>query len=291
MTLVMTPLAVGQPHTTHAPLARHRRYLMCRPSHFDVTYAINPWMRPGEERVDPHLAMRQWHHLLAAYTRLGHEVHVIEDAPGLPDMVFAANAGLVLDGRVLLARFHHHERTGEEALYRAWFEDNGFAVHQSERTQEGEGDLLVVGPPGDEVILAGTGFRTDLAAHAEVAAWAAREVVTLHLVDPSYYHLDTALAPLDDHRVVWFPGAFSDDSTQQIRRRYPDSIEASADDAAAFGLNACSDGRNVVLAASAVETGLAARLEDAGFVPVPVDLGELRKSGGSAKCCTLELRA
>ena len=53
------------------------------------------------------------------------------------------------------------------------------------------------------------------------------------------------------------------------------------------GLNAVSDGLNVVLPAAA--TGFAEQLADAGFEPIGVDLSELFKGGGSVKCCTLEV--
>jgi len=38
-------------------------------------------------------------------------------------------------------------------------------------------------------------------------------------------------------------------------------------------------------------TALAARLREAGYTPVPVELSELKKGGGSVKCCIAELRA
>ncbi len=75
-----------------------RRYLMCRPEHFEVSYAINPWM-DVTQGVDRELALRQWETLRRTYLDLGHEVELIEPEPGLPDMVFAANGGLVFEGR------------------------------------------------------------------------------------------------------------------------------------------------------------------------------------------------
>jgi N-dimethylarginine dimethylaminohydrolase len=69
---------------------------------------------------------------------------------------------------------------------------------------------------------------------------------------------------------------------------FAELIEAKDEDAEVLGLNAVSDGYHVVLAAEA--TGLARQLEVRGFEPVPVEMSELRKAGGGAKCCTLELR-
>ena len=264
-------------------VARPRRYLMCPPEHFDVTYAINPWMRL-DVPVDPALALRQWAAVRTAYERLGHRVDILDPVAGLPDLVFAANAGLVVDGRVLVSRFRHPERTGEEAVDMGWFRSHGFDAVQARWWNEGEGDLLVVG----EVILAGSGFRSDPRAHAEVTAFAGRPVLSLELVDPRWYHLDTALAVLDDETIAYHPGAFSPASRELLRERFGDAVIASEDDALAFGLNACSDGRNVVLAAGARR--LADQLAERGFDPVLVDTSELQKAGGSVKCTTLEIR-
>ena len=113
-------------------------------------------------------------------------------------------------------------------------------------------------------------------------------MVTLELVDPRYYHLDTALAVLDDDTVAYYPAAFSADSRRLLADLYPDAILATDADAEVLGLNAVSDGYHVVLTAAA--TGLIAKLRERGFDPIGVDLSELFKGGGSVKCCTLELR-
>jgi N-dimethylarginine dimethylaminohydrolase len=262
---------------------RTRRFLMCPPAHFAVVYAINPWMHP-ELPADAAVASAQWERLRAAYEQAGHDVETIKPKRGLPDMVFAANSALVIDGVALLARFRHSQRAGEERVYERWFRARGIDVRHSTHGHEGEGDFAVAG----DVILAGTGFRTDVAAHIEVADVFDREVVTLELIDPRFYHLDTALFVLDRDQIAYFPGAFSDESRALLARRYPDAIVVEEHDALAFGCNAASDGRHVFMPPGA--DTLAAALEARGFEPVTVDLSELRKAGGSVKCCTLELR-
>ena len=262
---------------------RHRRYLMCRPSHFAVRYSINPWM-DVQAPVDARRAVRQWEDLVLLYDSLGHEVELIEPEPGLPDMVFAANAGTVIDGTVLCARFRHAERLGEQAAYRRWFEAAGFEVVAPSAVNEGEGDFALVG----EHLLGGWGFRSEARSHAEAARTFGRPVTSLQLVDPRWYHLDTALAVLDDDNIAYFPGAFSHESARLLRATFPDAIVASAADAAVLGLNAASDGQRVVLPAQA--EALADQLAAAGYEPHPVDVSELLKAGGSVKCCTLELR-
>jgi N-dimethylarginine dimethylaminohydrolase len=281
------------PHLTTADhedaiiVERHatvRRYLMCRPTHFDVQYRINPWMDPAKPTSNS-LAVTQWEVLHDLLVSLGHQVDVLEPATGLPDMVFAANGATVVDGKALVARFRHPQREGESTYYLDWFAGNGFdTVAQARWDNEGEGDLLTT----DTAVLAGTGFRTDVRAHAEAAEFFDRPVVSLELVDPRFYHLDTALSVLDGDEIMYYPTAFSPDSQRILRKLYPDALIASFADAEVFGLNAVSDGRHVVLPEAA--TGLSEQLRRRGFKPIGVDLSELLKAGGSAKCCTLELR-
>lgn len=260
-----------------------RRYLMCKPAYFAVDYAINPWMDPAKP-VDVERAVRQWETLRDSYRRLGHTVDEIDPIPGLPDMVFAANGATVIDGTVYGAQFRYPERAAEAPAYLNWFADAGFATHEAKQVNEGEGDLLLTG----RFLLAGTGFRTDLAAHAEAQEVFGRPVITLQLVDPHYYHLDTALTVLGEDAIAYLPDAFSESSRRVLAQLFPDAILADPADAAVLGLNAVSDGRRVVLPVQAA--GLINQLVARGYEPVPVDLSELLKAGGGPKCCTLELR-
>ncbi|MET0425601.1 MAG: dimethylargininase [Actinoplanes sp.] len=263
--------------------ASPRTYLMCRPTHFAVTYRINPWMDPTAP-YDNALAVRQWENLRQTYLDLGHTVELIEPLPGLPDMVFAANGATVVDGRALAVQFRDAERADEAPAYAAWFREQGFEVIEPKHTNEGEGDILLAG----DVLLAGTGFRTAHASHAETQEALRRPVITLQLVDPAYYHLDTALCVLDDTNVAYLPSAFSPGSQAVLRQLFPHAVIADQEDAAVLGLNAVSDGRTVVLAEQA--THLAEALRAAGYRTVGVDVSELRKAGGGPKCCTLEVR-
>jgi len=260
-----------------------RHYLMCRPTHFAVDYAINPWMDPTAP-VDVERAVTQWEALRQTYLTLGHTVDLIDPLPGLPDMVFAANGATVIDGVVLGAQFKHPERAAEAPAYLEWFARSGFRTHEAKAVNEGEGDLLLAG----DFLLAGTGLRTEHAAHAEAQEHFGRPVVTLQLVDPRYYHLDTALTVLSGENVAYYPDAFSPGSQAVLRRLYPDAVLATAADAAVLGLNAVSDGRRVVLPSAAHR--LADALASKGYQPIPVDVSELHKAGGGPKCCTLEVR-
>ncbi|MGN9775147.1 dimethylargininase [Micromonospora sp. H33] len=266
---------------------RKRTYLMCSPEHFAVEYAINPWM-DVTTTVDAELAVKQWDRLRETLVGLGHEVHQLTPEPGLPDMVFAANGAFVVDGTVYGAQFKHEQRTAEAAAHRAFYEAQGWRFIAPTATNEGEGDFAYLPEAHGGLILAGYGFRTDPAAHVEAQEALGRPVVSLRLVDPRFYHLDVALASIDDTNIVYYPGAFSVASQKVLAQLFPDAIVADDEDALAFGLNLVSDGRNVVLNSEA--TRLAGKLKAAGYQPVPVELAELKKGGGSVKCCIAELR-
>ncbi|CAN5232755.1 arginine deiminase-related protein [soil metagenome] len=256
---------------------------MCRPLYFTVSYRINPWMHP-EEPTDTSLAVRQWDLLRQTYLDLGVDVQLIEPIEGLPDMVYAANGGTVIDGIAYGASFSYPQRQREAPAYMDWFREAGFEVHEPRNVNEGEGDFLLVG----DLILAGTGFRSAVGSHAEIAEIYDREVLSLELVNPSFYHLDTALAVLDDSTIAYLPSAFNDQGLAALRSRFPDAILATEEDAAVLGLNSFSDGYNVVLASRA--TDLQRQLTERGYNPIGVDLSELLLGGGGVKCCTLELR-
>ena len=270
--------------TTRVP--RPRRFLACEPRYFDVQYAINPWMREDAE-VDTALARKQWSALIQSYRDHGHTVETVDPVPGLPDMVFAANAALVVEGRVFGSHFHAPQRRPESAAYETWFKSAGFDIYPSESPCEGEGDLV----PAGRYILAGTGFRTARAAHHEVQEFFGIPTIGLQLTDPYFYHLDTALFVLDEQgegEIAYYPQAFSEGSRDVLRRLYPHAVIATRDDAMAFGLNSVSDGHHVFIAPKAV--GLIEQLAERGYVPVPVDLSEFHKAGGGIKCCTQEIR-
>ena len=265
-----------------------RRYLMCPPRYFTVRYTINPWMDPGQP-VDTARAMAQWTALADTYRGLGHTVELIDPEPGLPDMVFAANAATVIDGVVLGARFRNAQRAAEAGHYRRWFAAHGAReMIMPDAVNEGAGDLMWTG----SLLLAATGFRTEPAAHAEAQERLGVPVISLQLVDPYYYHLDTCLLVLDDSpsapQVAYYPPAFSAASQRVLARLFPDALIATPPDAACLGLNGVSDGHCVVLPLEAA--GLGRALAVRGFEPIFVDVSELRLAGGGPRCCTLELR-
>jgi len=270
--------------TVPARTATKRTVLMCRPDFFTVVYRINPWMDPALP-TDTSLAVQQWTTLYDTYIDLGFDVKLVDPIDGLPDMVYAANGGFVIDNIAYGASFTHPERQPEGPAYMEWFAANGFDVRDPKNINEGEGDFLLVG----DRILAGTGFRSASNSHEEIAEIYNREVVTLKLVNPSFYHLDTAIAVLDDTNIAYLESAFDEESLTKLRALFPDAIIATEEDAAVLGLNSYSDGYNVVIASRAKD--FERQLRERGYNPIGVDLSELLLGGGGVKCCTLELRS
>jgi N-dimethylarginine dimethylaminohydrolase len=271
-------------------VASKRTVLMCRPEFFTVVYRINPWMDPALP-TDTSLAVRQWETLYNTYVDLGFDVRLVDPIDGLPDMVYAANGGFVLDGIAYGASFTYPQRQPEGPAYMDWFGANGFDVRVPANVNEGEGDFLLVG----DVILAGTGFRSASNSHEEIGRIFGRDVITLTLINPSFYHLDTAIAVLDPQpgfenpNIAYLPSAFDEASLEILRERYPDAVIVTEEDASVLGLNSFSDGLNVVIASRA--TDFERQLRERGYNPIGVDLSELLLGGGGVKCCTLELRS
>jgi len=258
---------------------------MCRPDFFDVTYEINAWMHLVE-RPDPLRAREQW--LLLYETLLaidGAAIQLIDPWPGLPDMVFTANAGIAVGKLFVPSRMRFAERQGETPLFEAWFAAHGYRItHLPESVSgsfEGEGDALFIG----DILLAGYRQRSDAVVYGDLGDLLNREVLPLELVDTRWYHLDTCLTPLSDRLIAYYPGAFDEYARRVIESLPGLRIELSEHDALLFAANAVVIGSDVVLNAGCdqFETDLIAH----GFRPHPVDLSEFLKSGGAAKCLTL----
>ena len=274
------------------------KILMTDPQWFDVSYQINPWMRPGVWRANAarhqRAARTAFDALVAALTRAGASVEIIDGAPGLPDMVFAANAAVVLDSRVLVGRFRPAERQGEEGRYLAAFralQSRGVVEEVAQIPagvfQEGAGDAIWDAHRGQ--FWTGFGQRSDRAANDEIAGFFGRPVVPLELVSPRFYHLDTCFCPLSGGEVLYYPPAFTPAALAEIHARVPADQRIVADDAAAAGLcvNAVCIGDTVVMAKA--PQVLRRALEQRGYHVAEVDLAPFILSGGAAFCLTLRL--
>ena len=264
------------------------RFLMCSPHHYEVDYVINPWMEGNIHRSSRDMAEQQWqglYQLISAHAN----VELVKPQPGWPDMVFTANAGLILGKQVVLSRFLHPERQGEEPFFKAWFESYGYTVHELPKDLpfEGAGDALL--DREGRWLWAGYGFRTELDAHPLAAQWLDIEVLSLRLMDERFYHLDTCFCPLTDGYLLYYPPAFDAYSNRLIEMRLPTHkrIPIGEADAVNFACNAVNIDRVVIM--NKASAGLKQQLTELGFQVLETPLTEFLKAGGAAKCLTLRL--
>jgi ornithine--oxo-acid transaminase len=263
-------------------------FLMCPPKLYDVKYVINPWMAGHVLDSSRTIATAQWTRLYQAVTQIA-DVVLVEPQPDSPDMVFTANAGLERDGTVVLSSFFHAERQGEEQHFHHWFQQAGYTVRTIPRETpfEGEGDALFA--VDGSRLWAGFGPRTLQSSHHGLGeAWKI-EVVSLHLIDPRFYRLDTCFAPLDDGSVMYYPPAFDDASIAKIEAYYPADkrIIVTEEDALRFACNVINVNRTVIL--NEVNRELSGQLKSKGFRVIEVALSEFMKAGGAAKCLVMRL--
>jgi lysine-ketoglutarate reductase/saccharopine dehydrogenase-like protein (TIGR00300 family) len=264
------------------------RFLMCAPDHYDVDYVINPWMEGNIHKSSRDRAVEQWQklHLLLKEHAI---VDLVAPQKGVPDMVFTANAGLVLGNNVVLSRFLHKERQGEEPYFKKWFEENGYTVNELPKDLpfEGAGDALL--DREGRWLWAGYGFRSELDSHPYLAKWLDIEVVSLRLIDERFYHLDTCFCPLANGYLLYYPGAFDSYSNRMIEMRVaPEKRIAIAEaDAVNFACNTVNVDQIVIM--NKASDALKASLRDAGFQVMETPLTEFLKAGGAAKCLTLRV--
>ena len=257
--------------------------LMCPPSYYGIEYEINPWMKRSRQS-DQALAGQQWAELSRILAeKLPAEIHVIDPKPGLPDMVFTANAGVVWENKFIVSNFRYAVRQGETSHFARWFRARGWdVVHLPEEYYfEGEGDLLRCG----DVWFAGYHIRSDMRAHQKVAEIIDSEILSLELTSDWFYHLDTCFCPLSDQAALFYPPAFDDYARTVLQNHIPHLIPVPADEAERFACNAVVNAGRIVM-----NTGcpvVRAKLEDFGFDVFETPLDEFLKAGGSAKCLTL----
>ncbi len=263
------------------------RLLVCPPDFFGIEYEINPWMRLSN-RVDHERAVSQWHTLMEIVEQeLGVVLERMPPIPGLPDLVFTANAGLVVGRTAVVSHFRHPERQREEAHVERWFRQQGYDLMtvQTGLHFEGAGDLLGL----SDIWFGGYRQRSDIGVYPILSEHFHREIIPLELIDNRFYHLDTCFCPLSGGELLYFPAAFDGYGRQAIAERIPDEVRFAVphDEAVRFACNAVCVGQHVVLPAGCPSTQ--DWLHSRGYTTHPVQLDEFMKSGGAAKCLTLSL--
>ena len=258
--------------------------LMCPPEHYGISYQINPWMDTARQ-ANHEMAVNQWNALRNHIEAAGARVSLLQPVPGLPDLVFTANAALVFRDMVLLSRFRYPQRQGEEPHNRQWFVDHAVKVLESPPncSFEGAGDALFCG----DTLFAGYRMRSDASGHQAIGRTLGVRVIPVELVESHYYHLDTCFCPLEKGVAIWYPPAFDQYGQQAIKSQVRRLITVSQDEAEHFACNAVVIGRTVITNTGC--DGLHAMLSEYGYTPTSTPLDEFVKAGGSAKCLTLRL--
>ncbi len=277
---------------------RNACLMMVQPDHFSVSYAINPWMRPAAWAESPEAHRRE---AIAAWTALKDQLHAagarvvtMPATEGLPDLVFAANSAIVLDGRALLARFRYPERRGEQEHYRRFFDQlvargllDEVGLLPETVFQEGAGDCIW--DEHRQIFWSGFGPRSARESVDYIRHYFGQQVVALPLATADFYHLDTCFFPLPGGEVLYCPKAFSDEALVEIGRRVPAHLQipATFEEASSFCLNGVALGRELIMATPPPR--LQRILEMRGYTVRPVDLSHFMLSGGAAYCMTLRL--
>lgn len=272
--------------------------VMTEPTSYEVSYVINPWMRPNHWNIakerQKNLAELRWQQLYNKLTEFGVRVHLVRSVEGLPDLVFPANAAVVLDRKVLLSHFVYPQRQREESVFRSYF--RSLLHHQVISSieelpvgvyQEGAGDCLWDGLRN--LFWCGYGQRSALRASYEISRVFQCPVEPLELVDPRFYHLDVAMAVLEKGEVLYYPAAFSKRSLQRIREIVAPElrIEVSRSEATRFNLNVIS--MLGVIFMTPASQSLRGLLMERGYYLCEQDLAPFLLAGGAAACLTLRL--
>jgi N-dimethylarginine dimethylaminohydrolase len=260
------------------------KVLMCAPSHYDIRYEINPWMKM-RNRIHSREALKQWEGLYRALIHLGVKVLTVPQKKECPDMVFTANAGVVHGREFVPSHFRYPERRCEELAFLHFFKRKGYRLRDAAKGLffEGEGDLL----PYRDMLFGGFRFRSEVRAHERVSEAFKKRFVAMELVRPHFYHLDTCFLPLDDRSVLYYPGAFDPYGRKVIKRFVENPIPVSAVDAYQFACNGIRVGRTVVL--NKASRTLKKTLKKEGYDVVETPTSEFMKAGGSVKCLLLKL--
>ncbi|MGZ3238113.1 MAG: dimethylarginine dimethylaminohydrolase family protein [Burkholderiaceae bacterium] len=264
------------------------RFLMCAPDHFEVSYVINPWMEGNVALSHSDTAHSQWQALAELIGEVAH-VECIAPAKGVPDMVFTANAGLVLGNKFILSHFLHAQRQAEEPYFAQWFANHGFEVltMPSDTPFEGAGDALL--DRQLPLLWMGYGHRSDIHCVPLLIDMLDIDIEPLKLINDRFYHLDTCFCPLEDGYLMYYPAAFDAASQARIAARIPAKRRIIVDDHDAFNFacNAVNSEHTVFM--NKASSSLVNQLNSRGFVVQQTALTEFMKAGGSAKCLTLKL--
>ncbi|PHQ80055.1 MAG: hypothetical protein COB66_05580 [Coxiella sp. (in: Bacteria)] len=260
-----------------------QKFLLCEPNYFQIEYQINPYMRL-DQRVDPEAAISAWHQLVACIVQCGGEVVTTLPQPDCPDMVFTANAGLVIDQHIILSQMQCAERAAEIPWFKTFFEEQGYTVYEAiAGAFEGEAEAVCV----DGRWYVGYGFRSDKSFYDDHPFFKAQQKVYCELVSPEFYHLDTCFLSLGDGNALWYPPAFTEKSQHDMQQQGLNLFDVSDADARRFACNSIIIDKHIIVPQGCDAT--TPHLRELGFTIHELDMSQFLKAGGACNCMVLNL--
>lgn len=273
---------------------------------FSDQKAINPYYLSKKGSVDVTRAQHEHATIRQAFESAGIKVIKIDPPADCQDGVYTSNWGLIRGNKVILSTLPPG-RNNEEPYAEATLRSLGKEVMKVPNGTHfsGQADAL----PCGKYLLAGSGYRTEIAAHQFVAEQFDYDVISLQTIpkrsffghgkpvinkysgwpDSFFYDIDLAIAILKPDLIAWCPKAFVPESQKTIRNLAGiDKIEVSYQEAVkSFACNLVSTGETVIMSSKAPK--LQAAIETHGLKTIPIDAPELVKGGGFIRCIALTL--
>lgn len=275
-----------------------RKVMMCTPDFFDIKDVKNVHMT-NNPPLNKEIAKKQWDALRKVYENfqtLGiiDEVLIVNGVEECEDMVFCANQSfpwVLWNGEkiVVMSNMKHESRQTEVIYFEDFYKDISYKIFnmQSRYHFEGMGDLIA--HPGKKLLYGGYGYRSERNAYDEICRMLDAPIITLELVNDSFYHLDTCFLPLNNTEVIVAPDAFSFEAMQIIRRMFEGVYEIPLEEALkGFACNAHmiynaqkNKSAAIIQRGNPVTLNL---LQQCATQVIEVDTSEFIKSGGSVFC-------
>ncbi len=239
-----------------------------------------------ENKVDPERTHEEFDNLKNIYKKIGLDVWIMDPEPGLPDMVYTANCGFVIDNLFIKANFRYQQRRKESDFAEKLFRQKKFkiATLPSNVYFEGQGDLFF----RDGKFFAAYGRRTSKKAIGHLENILGEKIITFMVKkDPYFFHLDTCFAPLGKGKVIIHPASFSNDDIDKIKKNFRKVITVSKKDNPFFCCNIVATD-DAVIVGKGMSKDIKRTLEKEGLKVFETPMNEYFKGGGSVKCTTLE---
>ena len=257
---------------------------LCPPTFLELKYEINPWMDTSQP-FSRARAREQWDGLVEIFRKLAPErVHIVPPREGLVELCFLGDSVFTIGKKAVFGSFRHPERAPERDYVVEQMTARGFSgpIVPPGVYYEGSGETVL----WRDLILLGFGQRSNEDVMHLLEETFNRKVISFEMVLPEFYHLDTAIFPLDDNTLVYYPPCFGPIDTATLKGLDCELVAVTEDEAHAFACNSLVfEGRVLV---NREATSFIRTLEKRGWDVIPIEVSEFLKFGGGHKCLTLQ---